>query len=391
MNPLYLLAFFGHIFLWVGLINRVHSFGLRRWVVKSIGAAFFGCMGGIPVALAIWPIEQPMSIGSSGSMQPARLAVQAYLVGCCVVAVVTVVRLALRRMAPSPSVVRSCSRQPWCVPRDQAAAVEQSARHFLSRLPGNEVLHLELSRWTLDVPRLHPALDGLSIAHLSDLHFNGWIGKPFFQEAVRLCNAMEPDLVAVTGDLVDVPECIDWIPDTLGRLTARHGVFFILGNHDIRIDADRLRRTLTDSGLIDLGGRWKAVNIRGQLVVLAGNELPWIAPAADLSNCPARQQDGSPLRIALAHTPDQFGWARARDIDLLLAGHTHGGQIRIPPFGPIFSPTFEGVRYVSGVFFREPTILHVTRGISSILPVRRNCPPELALLELRSSSVTSPG
>jgi predicted MPP superfamily phosphohydrolase len=388
---LYLFAFGGHIFFWVGLINRVHSLGLPRWVVKSIGSMCFGCMGGIPFGIALWLAEQPKSVWTDGGRQPLHLAVQCYFAVCCAAAVATVVRLICRRVAPLPAVVRSHHCQPWRVPRDQAAAVEQSVKHFLSRLPGNEVLHLEVSRWTLEAPRLPPALDGLTIAHLSDLHFTGWIGKPFFCEVVRLCNAMKPDLVAVTGDLIDVPECIDWIPDTLGQLTAKYGVYSILGNHDLRLDADRIRRTLVHSGLVDLGGRWTTVEIRGQSVVLAGNELPWLAPAADLSACPTRDKSGGLFRIALAHTPDQFAWARASDVDLLLAGHTHGGQIRIPPFGPIFSPTFHGVRFISGVFYREPTILHVTRGISSIVPVRKNCPPELAMLELRSPAITSPG
>ena len=86
------------------------------------------------------------------------------------------------------------------------------------------------------------------------------------------------------------------------------------------------------------------------------------------------------LRIALAHGPDQLRWARAWGADLMLAGHTHGGQIRIPPLGAIFSPTRHGVKYISGVFYSPPTILHVSRGVSGDIPVRWNCPPEIACL-----------
>ena len=68
----------------------------------------------------------------------------------------------------------------------------------------------------------------------------------------------------------------------------------------------------------------------------------------------------------------------------MLAGHTHGGQIRIPPLGAIFSPTTKGVKYISGVFYVPPTILHVTRGLSGDIPVRWNCPPEIAHLRLRA-------
>ena len=148
---------------------------------------------------------------------------------------------------------------------------------------------------------------------------------------------MEPDLVTITGDLIDRTPCIDWIPDTLGRLRARYGVYFVLGNHDVAVDVERLLRVLREQGLVHLGGRWIETEIRSHRVVLAGSEAPWIMPAADLSGCPPRGD--APLRILLSHSPDQLAWARAADADLLLAGHTHGGQIRLPLIGPIFAPS----------------------------------------------------
>ena len=222
------------------------------------------------------------------------------------------------------------------------------------------------------MPRLPSALDGLSVMHLSDLHFTGWVGKPYFQEIVRLSNELQPDLVALTGDLVDRDRSIDWIPDTLGRLTARYGVYCVLGNHDAHVNVERLVRVLEQCGLNYLGGRYVQVEIRGVPVVLAGNELPWLVPAANLEHClpPSR---GGPFRIVLAHSPDQLQWAQAHDADLLLAGHMHGGQIRLPFIGPIFAPSRHGVKYASGVFHAPPTVMHVTRGISGKLPLRMNC------------------
>jgi len=89
--------------------------------------------------------------------------------------------------------------------------------------------------------------------------------------------------------------------------------------------------------------------------------------------------------LLLSHAPDQLTWARRFDFDLMLAGHTHGGQIRLPLLGPIVSPSRLGTQYASGTFEREPTVLHVSRGTSSFMPLRWNCPPELAVLELRSA------
>ena len=158
-----------------------------------------------------------------------------------------------------------------------AAGAGENSHHFLARLPLNEILRLEVSEWMLDVPRLPPALDGLSIVHLSDFHFTGRVGKAYFREVVRISNELQPDLVALTGDIVDKPACLDWIADTLGRLAARHGVYFILGNHDLRLgDVGRVRRTLEQSGLVDLGGQQRRIEIDGHPVLLAGNERPWI-------------------------------------------------------------------------------------------------------------------
>ncbi len=269
-----------------------------------------------------------------------------------------------------------------------AASAAELAHHPLVHLPWNEILQLEVVQWVLDVPRLPPALDGLSIVHFSDLHLTGRVGKAYFRELVRFSNELRPDLVCITGDLIDRAACLDWFADTLGQLVARHGVYFILGNHDCNVDLGRLRRTLNQQGLIDLGGRWMTIEIGGTPVVLAGNERPWIAAAADLKTCPPPAPAG-PLRIGLAHTPDQLAWARAQECDLLLVGHTHGGQIRLPPLGAIFSPSIDGVKYISGIYYVPPTILHVTRGVSGDVPVRWNCRPEIAQLCLRAENEAS--
>ena len=167
-----------------------------------------------------------------------------------------------------------------------------------------------------------------------------------------MSNSLEPEIVALTGDLLDKTQCIDWVPETLGRLKARYGVYYLFGNHDLRVDWQRLRRVMDDCGLVYLGGRWKVIEVRGQPVLLAGNELPWFKPAADLSACPPRS--GVPFRLLLAHSPDQLPWARKGDGDLLLAGHNHGGQIRLPLIGPVFSPSRYGVQYASGLFHAPP-------------------------------------
>jgi predicted MPP superfamily phosphohydrolase len=118
---------------------------------------------------------------------------------------------------------------------------------------------------------------------------------------------------------------------------------------------------------------------------LAGNELPWIAPAADLSDCPTVCDGKRPLRIGLAHTPDQIPWARASDIDLMLAGHTHGGQICPPGIGPVVNPSRFPLGKIAGAFQEGPTLLHISRGLSGTRPIRIDCPPELTKLVLNAT------
>jgi hypothetical protein len=346
----------------------------------------FAATPAAPVAFGVWLARRGWTLLGPNDWFALPPGVLFYLGLCWAAGATGIVQWAWRRAIhrPPAALRRHQSRSIRFGPRHGESGSPDHSHHFLAHLPGNEVLDLDHAERSLAVERLDAALDGLSIVHLSDLHFTGRIGKAFFQDVVDLSNQEEPDLVAVTGDLVDAEAYIDWVPDTLGRLRARHGVFFVLGNHDLKVDVRRLRRTLVDAGLVDLGGRWTRIEVRGSPIVLAGNELPWMPPAADMRGAPPRGPDGRPLRILLSHSPDQLDWAVARDFDLMLAGHLHGGQIRLPLVGPILSPSRWGVRFASGTFYREPTILHVSRGVSGKWPLRLNCPPEMTRLVLRS-------
>jgi predicted MPP superfamily phosphohydrolase len=106
-----------------------------------------------------------------------------------------------------------------------------------------------------------------------------------------------------------------------------------------------------------------------------------------MKRSPQPQAHGSLFRIAVAHSPDQYPWAQNYDFDLMLAGHTHGGQIRFPVIGPVLSPSRFGVKYAAGTFYEAPTLMHVSRGIAGTRPLRFNCPPELSKLVLRREAV----
>jgi predicted MPP superfamily phosphohydrolase len=103
-----------------------------------------------------------------------------------------------------------------------------------------------------------------------------------------------------------------------------------------------------------------------------------------VSELPVRPDDANVLSLVLSHSPDQFAWAQGAGFKLMLAGHTHGGQGRLPLVGAVLTPCLSGVKYSAGVYYEPPTLLHVTRGISGMMPVRINCPPELTKLVLRA-------
>ncbi|MGE0537178.1 MAG: metallophosphoesterase [Pirellulales bacterium] len=381
-------ALAGHIGLWATIVNQVHATALPQSVIKPVTYFGLSFLCAAPLGAIAWTWYAG-AIGTAGiefASLPWTLALYGGLTA--LLSPGTLVWLwrygAHRQQAPA---LKKTDSQRLDMPtRLGRHPMGAGLRAMITRLPGNQCFQLDVTEKHLEVPRLPEALDGLSIAHLSDLHFTGAIDRGYYREVVSIANDFQPDLIAVTGDLVDKPGCIDWIADTVGQLRATHGVYVILGNHDERLKRHlgRLRAALDACDLVQLGGRWRQISIDGSPLVLAGNELPWLVPAADLSDCPTREVDGQPLRILLSHSPDQYAWARHRDFDLMLAGHTHGGQIRFPLVGAVFAPSRYGVRYACGVFHEPPTVMHVSRGLSGLDPLRYNCAPELTKLVLRS-------
>jgi predicted MPP superfamily phosphohydrolase len=188
----------------------------------------------------------------------------------------------------------------------------------------------------------------------------------------------EPDLVAVTGDLVDSKRHHRWVVPVLGRLRWKTAAFAILGNHDKLYEPELTRRRLRRLGMRVLGNTWEQVEVRGQPLVVIGQETPWFTPAPDLTSCPPET-----FRLCLSHTPDHVGWARRNGIDLMLSGHVHGGQVRLPLVGSVFVPSCYSRRYDVGIFDEPPTLLHVSKGISGEQPWRNRCRPEVVRLTLR--------
>jgi hypothetical protein len=371
----------GHVALWIWLYNRLHASSLPSRAVRhlekwTIFVAVATC-GWLLLGLLGPPRET--AVDGAWTTWLARL-----WCGICVLMLAYVVTAWCVRRWHHPSghcLVHNDTTRIRVADVLGHAPIGRMVTRLCAALPGNEILEIHAQHKIIRLARLPHALAGLRIAQITDLHLTGQLTPEFFQLAVEHVNRWEPDAVMITGDLVDKAPCVAWIPATLGRLRARYGVYAILGNHDQRLaDVPTLRKAVAASGIHDLGGRTMTCRMRDVPVLLAGNECPWFPPAPPWVPCTDADR---PFSILLSHSPDQLPWARRCGVDLMLAGHTHGGQIRLPVVGPIICPSRYGVRYASGLFAEPPTLLHVSRGLAGVQPLRWGCPPELTLLELQ--------
>jgi len=302
-----------------------------------------------------------------------------WLIGLVVVPSLILVRLLRRRPAAEVAVqsqVLDVARKLGYRPTGRGRS------QLLAGLPGNEIYTVELVERTLRLPGLPAAWDGLSIVHLSDLHLCGTPDRHYHRVVMQHCAAWDPDIVCITGDIVDGVHQQGWIIPVLGWLRWKVAAFAILGNHDYWYDPPFIRRRLSRLGIRYLGNSWQQLDVRGEPLVVVGHEGPWARPAPDLSECP-----NGPFRLCLSHTPDNIRWAQRHGMDLMLAGHVHGGQIRFPFLGSLLVPSRYGRRYDCGTFDEKPTFLHVSRGIGGEHPVRFGCRPEATRIILQAGSL----
>ncbi len=378
------MALVGHGGLHVALYNRLNATGLSRRMIKRTEWLLLISCCTIPVLLLFFyfrPVVEVLSRRTDWSSLPWGLRLYAMVCwGTWLYPglpwLVTRPILGFRQ-APCQFQRRRLSVDQQL---PQSPALSRKCR-ILSRVPCNQIFELEIVEKDLLVPGLPSQFDGLRIAHLSDIHLTGHISPDFFSYAVQQANHWHPDFMVITGDIVDDDLCIEWLPRCFAEATARLGKYFILGNHDKRVRCPQdIRQTMQQIGWQDVGGRWVSYSAADGVIDWVGNESPWFAAPSDHN-----PRSTSVLDIALCHSPDCIDWARRQSIPLLLAGHTHGGQGRLPLAGPILSPSRHGSRFASGEFFLAPTTMHVSRGLSGLHLLRLNCPPELPLLTLRSA------
>ncbi|MEM9409796.1 MAG: metallophosphoesterase [Planctomycetota bacterium] len=384
----WMLILIGHLSLCCVLFNNVHAFAIpsvkksRKITEKLIAAAAV-----IPLPLLIYASHIKHTPGAG----PLPTTLHAYLVLVQATGIYFIARWIYRKLTNRlPNNAKLLATQVIDVEEELGKSVLVSAKaRLLGYVPGNQVAKICTESWEFSFAELPTSLDGFKICHLSDLHFTGGIDQSYFNKMVEIANQSGADMIVISGDLLDTDECLPWIEEILFSLSAPRGVFVIRGNHDLMVIDQKQYDQILETGPLQLAsnGKWNKIEIDDAVLFLAGNDLPWYRKPMLLRRRPVAR--ANEFRLLLAHSPDQIGWAVRHDFDLVLAGHTHGGQIRLPIVGPIIAPSRYGIKYASGTFKIRQTMMHVSRGISGDEPIRINCLPEISVITLKSQQVSA--
>ncbi len=235
---------------------------------------------------------------------------------------------------------------------------------------------IEVTEHRIGLTNLPESFRGLRVVQLTDIHHGLYFPAAALSLAVELTNKLEPDIIALTGDFVTRSRnYIEPAAEMLGALRAREGVFAVLGNHDFRVDADEIAAALDRHGVEVLRNRHVTLRRRGQKLCLAG--IDDFLYRADLPRAVRGIQAGTPT-VLLSHNPGIIEHAAHMGINLVLSGHTHGGQVRLPLIGCVYGRSDEKMRFKKGRDSLGGTQIYVSRGLGTVvLPVRYGCPSEI--------------
>jgi len=235
---------------------------------------------------------------------------------------------------------------------------------------------------TLPIPNLHPALEGFTIAQLSDIHLIPYTKPTFVAEVVAATNGLNPDVTVLTGDYVwhEVEAMFELAP-IIANLNARHGVFAVLGNHDLWTDVNIIKTGFREAQIPLLVNQGVPVPVGAGTLWLAGLDDGW-AGNPDLDASLAGMPVGA-TAVALYHEPDLADDVAADGrVHIQLAGHSHGGQVRFEKIGALILP-YLARKYDYGLYKLGEMWLYTNRGIGATsIPIRVNCPPEITEITL---------
>lgn len=230
----------------------------------------------------------------------------------------------------------------------------------------------------LAVRGLPPALDGLRVGMITDVHHSAVVSADDVTHAVAVLKEAQPDIVVLGGDYISFFDrgYIGPVAELLTPLAhAKHGSFAVLGNHD---DEREVPPALASRGFTVLKDQRTALTINNERLDIAGIRF-WTRTPGEVA---AVLKGTGGTTILIAHDPRRLAEAAALDVQLVLSGHTHGGQVIVPAVGAIAGRKFP---VLAGYATRDNTSLFVSRGVGTVyVPIRINCPPDVAVLTLRS-------
>jgi uncharacterized protein len=241
---------------------------------------------------------------------------------------------------------------------------------------------LKVSHTQVRLRSLPPGMDGLRIVLMSDFHLFPFTSADLIRTAIEQAGTLRPDLALFAGDFVysEVDAAFELSP-ILAKLNPKLGSFAVLGNHDHKKGAAVVENALRRSGIEVLNNHGITLSAGASCLYLAGID----SMAAGTPNVHAAfaAHRGKMPTLVLAHEPDSIDYySQYAPIDLQLSGHSHGGQIRLPGLGPVILPLW-GRRYPRGLYQVNNSQLFTSQGIGMVdLPVRINCPPEIAEITL---------
>lgn len=246
---------------------------------------------------------------------------------------------------------------------------------------------IEVKPVEVRISNLPPAFDQLRIVHFSDLHLGEHSTPEHLSELKKQIERIKPDLICFTGDLLDKSTSyISDAVDLFSQLRAPLGQFAVIGNHDAFGNRRAVTSGLTEAGFRVLDNEHVALKIGGDTLYVAGVDDPWVGKP-DIQKALLHIPKEAPT-LLLAHEPDFADEYSQLPIDLQLSGHSHGGQVRVPFIGALYTPPYSG-KYPHGLYQIPDSRLQVytTRGIGTTrLPVRFNCRPELTVITLKAES-----
>jgi predicted MPP superfamily phosphohydrolase len=395
-----LIIFFGALAWWWKTHRLLRSARRSAWWHAAAAVFFIAQLGGLLLIILSRSVEGPWETLASRPLLSAvyiwhLLILPLLLIGWLVVAVVKLIASFARKLRRSHLGEKAAEAADAVSRRDFLATTIAAAPALVAlgataiALP--QLQEFRVRRFTVRLRQLPAALDGLTIAHVSDLHVGRFTKGRVLEAITHATNDLRSDLVLLTGDLInhalsDLPAALDVVK----ALRGTHGVFMCEGNHDLIENGREFRRRTVASGVPLLVNESTVIDVRGTPLQLLG--LRWGSPRqqgprsserGDVAISASLQQllqlrRTDAFQVLLAHHPHAFDFAEG--VPLTLAGHTHGGQLMLSDeagFGPMM------YRYWSGLYEREARALSVSNGVGNWFPLRVRAPAEIIHLTLR--------